>query len=79
MNVVTPRLLLADYPRANYIKRELEHIRRYLVTAHRTGETDKGELLMDYLETHVGLLRSQTGNAVDDAGGEGDVGGEEES
>ena len=50
MNVVEPKLLPQDYPRANYLKREVEHARRYLLTAGKLGETDKAELLADFLE-----------------------------
>ena len=48
MNVVLPKLLPKDYGRANYLKREMEHCRRYIVAAKKRGETGKAELLADY-------------------------------
>lgn len=69
MNVVEPRLLPQDYPRANYLKREVEHARRYIVTAKLRGETGKAELLADFLEFAAGRFRIQTGNLTDDDGG----------
>lgn len=73
MNVVEPKLLPQDYPRANYLKCEIEHTRRYLKVADKYGETDKAELLADFLEAAAAKLRADTGNTVDDAGGEGDA------
>lgn len=73
MNVVEPRLRLQEYGRAHYLKREVEHARRYLVAAKLRGETDKAELLADYFETVAAEFRVDTSNPVDDAGGQGDA------
>ena len=73
MNVVTPKLLQSDYGRANYLKREVENARRYLVAAKKRGETDKAEILADYFETIAVQFRIDTSNPVDDAGGQGDA------
>lgn len=68
MNVVTPRLLMSKYGRANYLKREYAHARRYLVTAAKRGETLKAELLADWFEKAAADLRTLTQNPTDDAG-----------
>lgn len=67
MNVVTPALRPQDYPRANYLKREIEHARRYLVACKKTGETGKSELLADYLEAAAADFRVDTANPTDEA------------
>jgi len=72
MNVVEPRLRPQEYGRANYLKCEVEHARRYLVAAKLRGETDKAELLADYFETVAAEFRTDASNPVDDAGGQGD-------
>ena len=66
MNVVLPKLLVADYGRANYLKREVEHVRRYIVTAGKRGETAKAELLADWLELAAVKLRTDTTNPTDE-------------
>lgn len=76
MNVVEPRLRPQDYGRANYLKSEVEHARRYLVAANLRGETDKAELLADYFEAITAEFRADTSNPVDDGGGQGDAGGQ---
>lgn len=67
MNVVEPKLLMSDYGRANYLKREVEAARRYLVAARKRGETDKAEVLADYLEQAAVWFREVSENPVDDA------------
>lgn len=74
MNVVKPRLLPQSYGRANYLKREIEHLRRYLVRAKKLGETGKSELFADYLEAAAANLRALTGNPTDEANGAQETG-----
>lgn len=67
MNVVAPTLKPADYARANYAKREVEHMRRYVVAMRATGETGKAELLCDWLEAAAAKLRTDLSNPTDEA------------
>ena len=64
MNVVTPKLLPSEYGRANYLKREVENARRYLVAAKKRGETDKAEILADYFETVAVQFRIDTSDGL---------------
>lgn len=77
MNVVEPTLLPQHYGRANYLKREIEHARRYIVAAKLKGETGKAELLADYLEASAIQFRLDVANPTDEANGpdqeQGDV------
>lgn len=67
MNVKLPKLLMADYGRANYLKREIEHARRYVVIAQKRGETGKAELLCDWVEDAAAKLRVDLSNPTDEA------------
>lgn len=74
MNVVKPRLLPQAYPRANYLKREIEHARRFLVTAKKRGELGLSEYLADYLEAAAADFRTDVSNPTDEANGAQETG-----
>lgn len=58
MNVVTPKLLLSRYPRANYLKREIEHVRRFAVAAGKQdGPNSYTTELLAFLDAAVAKLR----------------------
>lgn len=46
MNVVEPKLLPQDYPRANHLKTEVEHARRYI--ASLDADSPKRQLLAGF-------------------------------
>ena len=74
MNVVKPRLLPQVYPRANYLKREIEHARRFIVTSKKSGELGLSEYLADYLEAAAAGFRVAVSNPTDEANGAQETG-----